>query len=344
MFVLYPAAPLILIMLFSQVANGILLPFVLVFMLAGQRPGADGRIRQFENLQRDRLGDDSRHDRLTVLLVILTLSPAFRGCSGATVSSEGRFGGDGVYILLRRRREAGGRSRSTTSSTVTTPRRQFSSSTTGRARRLYLEISSATFSWLASARMVISFVCITSPSVFAVLQDEIAQADDPQQLFVLHDVNVIDRLDLAASCGTATVSFTVIPGGYARYSFVMSPPRCRPRAPAVRGCPRVLLFDQLEDLLGLFERKVRDHVRRLVRGHAFDDVCGLLLVHVGDEVGLHLRLEFVERLGGRLEVEFPEEPFPLVRGEPADDLREVRRVDFREGPPGTARVSRSSFS
>ena len=31
--VLYPAAPLILIMLFSQVANGILLPFVLVFML-----------------------------------------------------------------------------------------------------------------------------------------------------------------------------------------------------------------------------------------------------------------------------------------------------------------------
>ncbi len=33
LFVLYPAAPLILIMLFSQVANGILLPFVLVFML-----------------------------------------------------------------------------------------------------------------------------------------------------------------------------------------------------------------------------------------------------------------------------------------------------------------------
>jgi Mn2+/Fe2+ NRAMP family transporter len=31
--VLYPAAPLILIMLFSQVANGILLPFVLLFML-----------------------------------------------------------------------------------------------------------------------------------------------------------------------------------------------------------------------------------------------------------------------------------------------------------------------
>ena len=31
--VLYPAAPLILIMLFSQVANGILLPFVLIFML-----------------------------------------------------------------------------------------------------------------------------------------------------------------------------------------------------------------------------------------------------------------------------------------------------------------------
>ncbi|GAB4364581.1 MAG: Nramp family divalent metal transporter [Deltaproteobacteria bacterium] len=31
--VLYPAAPLILIMLFSQVANGVLLPFVLIFML-----------------------------------------------------------------------------------------------------------------------------------------------------------------------------------------------------------------------------------------------------------------------------------------------------------------------
>jgi hypothetical protein len=52
----------------------------------------------------------------------------------------------GIYIFRRFFLEAGGRRRSTTSSTVTTPRRRFSPSMTGKASRLYLEISAATVS------------------------------------------------------------------------------------------------------------------------------------------------------------------------------------------------------
>jgi len=74
--VLYPAAPLILIMLFSQVANGILLPFVLVFML---------RLINDRELMGEHVNSPVFNGiawtttvvmiALTVLLVIITLFP-----------------------------------------------------------------------------------------------------------------------------------------------------------------------------------------------------------------------------------------------------------------------------
>jgi len=83
LFVLYPAAPLILIMLFSQVANGILLPFVLVFML---------KLINDRELMGEHVNSKAFNGIawvttvvmivLTVFLVILTLFPGLPGMLG----------------------------------------------------------------------------------------------------------------------------------------------------------------------------------------------------------------------------------------------------------------------
>ena len=83
LFVLYPAAPLILIMLFSQVANGILLPFVLVFML---------KLINDRELMGEYVNSKTFNGIawvttvvmivLTVFLVILTLFPGLPGMLG----------------------------------------------------------------------------------------------------------------------------------------------------------------------------------------------------------------------------------------------------------------------
>ena len=62
--ILYPNFPLIPIMYFSQVLNGMVLPFVLIFMLLLINDKKDdGRPYQRSNLQRHLLGDLLRHDR-----------------------------------------------------------------------------------------------------------------------------------------------------------------------------------------------------------------------------------------------------------------------------------------
>ena len=81
--VLYPAAPLILIMLFSQVANGILLPFVLVFML---------RLINDRELMGDSVNSRTFNGiawtttvvmiALTIFLVIITLFPGLPALLG----------------------------------------------------------------------------------------------------------------------------------------------------------------------------------------------------------------------------------------------------------------------
>ena len=92
---------------------------------------------------------------------------------------------------------------------------------------------------------------------------------------------------------------------------------------------RLLLLHQLEELLGLLRGEVRDDVRRLVRRHLLDDVGRLLLVHLGDEVRLDLRLELVEGFRRGLRVELLEEILPLLGGQVAHDLGEVRGVEVR---------------
>lgn len=81
--VLYPNAPLILIMLFSQVANGILLPFVLVFML---------RLVNDRELMGEYVNSPTFNGiawattigmiGLTALLVVVTLFPGLPGLLG----------------------------------------------------------------------------------------------------------------------------------------------------------------------------------------------------------------------------------------------------------------------
>src|SRR3972149_2257878 len=82
--VLYPAAPLILIMLFSQVANGILLPFVLVFML---------KLINDRDLMGEYVNSKAFNEiagttavvmiLLTLFLVILAIVPGLPGMLGA---------------------------------------------------------------------------------------------------------------------------------------------------------------------------------------------------------------------------------------------------------------------
>ena len=82
--VLYPAAPLILIMLFSQVANGILLPFVLVFMLKlindRELMGGFVNSKAFNGIA---WTTAVVMILLTILLVILTIVPGLPGILGA---------------------------------------------------------------------------------------------------------------------------------------------------------------------------------------------------------------------------------------------------------------------
>lgn len=85
--VLYPAAPLILIMLFSQVANGILLPFVLVFML---------RLVNDRELMGQYVNSPTFNGiawattivmiGLTALLVVVTLFPGLPGLLGLSTA------------------------------------------------------------------------------------------------------------------------------------------------------------------------------------------------------------------------------------------------------------------
>ncbi len=81
--VLYPAAPLILIMLFSQVANGILLPFVLVFMLKlindPELMGEHVNSKAFNGIA---WATTVVMIVLTVLLVIVTLFPGIPAMLG----------------------------------------------------------------------------------------------------------------------------------------------------------------------------------------------------------------------------------------------------------------------
>ena len=82
--VLYPAAPLILIMLFSQVANGILLPFVLVFMLKlindRELMGGFVNSKAFNGIA---WTTAVVMILLTIFLVILTIVPGLPGILGA---------------------------------------------------------------------------------------------------------------------------------------------------------------------------------------------------------------------------------------------------------------------
>ena len=84
LFVLVPAAPLILIMLFSQVANGILLPFVLLFMLKliNDRGlmGAHVNSKPYNGIA---WATAVVMIALTVLLVVLTVFPGLPGMIGS---------------------------------------------------------------------------------------------------------------------------------------------------------------------------------------------------------------------------------------------------------------------
>ena len=62
--VLIPNFPLVRMILLSQVLNGVLLPFVLIFMvLLINKHGPDGRVGQPALVQPGLLGHGGRHDR-----------------------------------------------------------------------------------------------------------------------------------------------------------------------------------------------------------------------------------------------------------------------------------------
>ena len=61
--ILTPNLPLVKITILSQVVNGVVLPFVLIFMLLLiNKKGTDGRLRKLPALQRDCLGDHRSDD------------------------------------------------------------------------------------------------------------------------------------------------------------------------------------------------------------------------------------------------------------------------------------------
>jgi hypothetical protein len=69
--ILIPGLPLIKIAVFSQVVNGAVLPFVLIFHAAAdQQEGFDGRVREQTNLQHHRMGHYRGNDWIDDLVAI----------------------------------------------------------------------------------------------------------------------------------------------------------------------------------------------------------------------------------------------------------------------------------
>ena len=266
-----------------------------------------------------------------------------RGAAGAAAGA--------ISAASCRPRRGCGWRRSTTSSIVMMPTRTPSGSVTGRARRSYLDIVSATSPAETSGVTLRTGVAITFSRIVSSSAARRSRTESAPRMrsLLVHDVEVEERLGVARDGPEPLDRLAHRERG-----------RKRDEVGSHESAGRVLVVhEELGDLLGrpllheldevarVLALDLAEDVRRLVRGHLLEDLRGARLRQVLDDLGLDLGLELVQRLGSRLDVQLLEDAGALGARDLAQDFRDVGRVEplellLRQGglEPLEARVQR----
>jgi len=214
------------------------------------------------------------------------------------------------------------------------PIRTPSGSVTGRARRSYFDIVSATSSAETSAVALFTGVVITFSSVASSSGgEELAHRKRAEEDLALVDDVEIEE-DLGVARDGAEPQERLFDGEVRRERHEVRSHEAARRVLVVNeelgDLVGGLLLHELDEVARVLALDLAEDVGGLVRGHLLEDLRSVLLGQVLEDLGLHLRLQLVQRFGGGLDVQLSENAGALGARDLAQDVGDVRRMEALE--------------